>query len=611
MVTMNIDRIMKRSDYKDKDTLRVTSFFRTIQGEGPYAGYPAVFLRLAGCNFGDKDDHCQFCFPEDTTIQTLSGKVKFKDVKVGDKLLALDDDGKITTTTVQKVLTRSVPKSEIVNLTFDVDGNERSLMCTSEHPVHTSNRGFVPAGKILPTDKVVHVNAGEMASYVRSNRLKQNNPSYDANTIAKSRATFSARKLAGEYDLSRTPEQKENYRQSKLGDKNPMKRHDVRLKSALGHSYPKSSLETSFEKLFADLGVNVSYTGNSGFAVGDDTEGYRIPDFKLKGKKLIEIYHTGFKYVTGGVRRKRTKKNYEDATRKFYEKFGYEVLFLTEKDLPSNGVGSGNTATQESLRKLKEKVVSFRRNGAKLIKRTEGLTSSAGRYADADGQVKVVNFSCAPYNTFLVNDIHTHNCDTSFQYDNGKDYTIPEIMGALTQLAGYRSTDVLVITGGEPLLQEKLLDLFVYNDTHQDFKQIQVETNGTQSYFFSRYYDTKKPNGPSVSFVVSPKASKRLGGYARLSGVVMGSASCLKFVVSSDPKDPQHKIPDWASEHKCVYVSPMAVYKRPYAGEVSSIWDDDLIDREATKANYAYAAEYTMKHGLLLSLQTHLFTAVP
>lgn len=32
------------------ETLLVHSIFQTIQGEGPYAGRPAVFLRLAGCN---------------------------------------------------------------------------------------------------------------------------------------------------------------------------------------------------------------------------------------------------------------------------------------------------------------------------------------------------------------------------------------------------------------------------------------------------------------------------------------------------------------------------------------------------------------------------------
>jgi organic radical activating enzyme len=35
---------------KDKKVLEVCDVWRTIQGEGPFAGLPAVFVRLAGCN---------------------------------------------------------------------------------------------------------------------------------------------------------------------------------------------------------------------------------------------------------------------------------------------------------------------------------------------------------------------------------------------------------------------------------------------------------------------------------------------------------------------------------------------------------------------------------
>jgi 7-carboxy-7-deazaguanine synthase len=44
----------------DGSKLLVRSIFYTIQGEGPYAGYPAVFVRLAGCNRGAKID-CTWC----------------------------------------------------------------------------------------------------------------------------------------------------------------------------------------------------------------------------------------------------------------------------------------------------------------------------------------------------------------------------------------------------------------------------------------------------------------------------------------------------------------------------------------------------------------------
>ena len=43
-------------------TLDVHSIFRTIQGEGPFTGHPAVFIRLAGCNL-----QCPLCDTDYTT----------------------------------------------------------------------------------------------------------------------------------------------------------------------------------------------------------------------------------------------------------------------------------------------------------------------------------------------------------------------------------------------------------------------------------------------------------------------------------------------------------------------------------------------------------------
>lgn len=60
----------------DGSSLKVVEIFPTLQGEGPFAGYPAVFLRLGGCNLA-----CDFCDTEfeqfhDMTLGDVLAKVK-------------------------------------------------------------------------------------------------------------------------------------------------------------------------------------------------------------------------------------------------------------------------------------------------------------------------------------------------------------------------------------------------------------------------------------------------------------------------------------------------------------------------------------------------------
>jgi len=55
----------------DGSKLEVQEIFATFQGEGPYAGVPAVFIRLGGCNLA-----CDFCDTEFESFRLM----KLKDI---------------------------------------------------------------------------------------------------------------------------------------------------------------------------------------------------------------------------------------------------------------------------------------------------------------------------------------------------------------------------------------------------------------------------------------------------------------------------------------------------------------------------------------------------
>lgn len=62
---INIQPIEKRQE-SDGSVLSIHSIFFTIQGEGPFCGHPAIFIRLAGCNL-----QCPSCDTVYTTGRTL------------------------------------------------------------------------------------------------------------------------------------------------------------------------------------------------------------------------------------------------------------------------------------------------------------------------------------------------------------------------------------------------------------------------------------------------------------------------------------------------------------------------------------------------------------
>jgi 7-carboxy-7-deazaguanine synthase len=65
--------IRENETHLDGSSLAVQEVFYTLQGEGPYSGRPATFIRLAGCNLA-----CHFC---DTEFETgMTNRVPILDI---------------------------------------------------------------------------------------------------------------------------------------------------------------------------------------------------------------------------------------------------------------------------------------------------------------------------------------------------------------------------------------------------------------------------------------------------------------------------------------------------------------------------------------------------
>lgn len=79
------NKILK-PEIHDGSSLDVQEIFSTFQGEGPYVGYPAVFVRLGGCNLA-----CNFC---DTEFESFR-KMQLDEIVVKILRLAKNDTNKI------------------------------------------------------------------------------------------------------------------------------------------------------------------------------------------------------------------------------------------------------------------------------------------------------------------------------------------------------------------------------------------------------------------------------------------------------------------------------------------------------------------------------------
>ncbi len=191
---------------------------------------------------------------------------------------------------------------------------------------------------------------------------------------------------------------------------------------------------------------------------------------------------------------------------------------------------------------------------------------------------------------------------------------------------------VLVMTGGEPMLQDNI-GPFLERMTGI-FENTQIESNGTQA--------TAIPE--STTLVISPKCAEKKDPttgnmvatkYLTPRKEVLERATCLKFVMEATEGSPYSEVPEWAHQWaeafgRPIFVSPMNEYndlpqkskqkransnqitldERSTVDEVISFWEPGLLNMELNQKNHEYAARYCVTHGFILNLQIHLYASL-
>jgi len=183
-------------------------------------------------------------------------------------------------------------------------------------------------------------------------------------------------------------------------------------------------------------------------------------------------------------------------------------------------------------------------------------------------------------------------CDTDFE-SKSHPMSVVDIVRVIQKY----NSKLVVITGGEPLLRDRLAELC---SVLEDLRYVvQVETSG--SVCSESFLDYLREEGTQVHIVCSPKTSK----------IVEGLIPFIEFykyvIIANETGD--DGLPVYSTQSpgkKTVLYRP-----KDLIGKLIYVSPCDSHDEEKSKANLQEAINSVMKNGYRLSLQVHKIINMP
>lgn len=414
-------------DNEDIKTISINSCFFTVQGEGFNVGTRALFVRMPKCNL-----KCTWCFGvrpgrKKPMIAISRGKNKpINLVEIGDRLMTFDSDMSLVETTVTGTVSREVDQWYEITIEGSI------YFVTPEHPFFTT-RGMIEAKNLRVGDDIFHSTSSDKLSF-------------------------------------------------SMTHSNPMKNPEVSRKKADNTDY-------------VTMGKRVSLTIAKKKELGVYSSAWSLLSEKQKTElreksSLAKIGEKNPNWRGGKHRNWESLKGQIDECSMCGEIKKLEVHHLDE-DQSNDSLDNLTTICHKCHSIIHQRGYNFWKTGDELISRQDGKVLAANGmrvekiiYRDRmDSKhfestrpkpLEVFNLTCHPHNTYLVDYMWVHNCDTEF--DSAEEWTEKD----LVEFATREGTRFAVLTGGEPLLNKqsphviRILEALGY--------EIAVETNGTMPY---------------------------------------------------------------------------------------------------------------------------------